>query len=158
MCGVFTPCQNFPISTFTDPILLVLSKRRDLHLFQEVSIALSACIMLGCPGLLLDSTEPGVAKEFLLEMRRKSIWQALFTKFFKTLKVFDVTVIAVSLMESGLTIDRGAVSDVTLPEDGRIGLSDVLGAFHGCVLVYRKTLVIVHFKTISGGALYVTSD
>jgi hypothetical protein len=44
------------------------------------------------------------------------------------LEILDVTVVTVLVPESGLAINRGAVADIALTEDSRIGLCQVLWA------------------------------
>ena len=47
----------------------------------------------------------------------------MLTELFQTLKVIDVTVIGGLAKESVLTVDRGAICNIALAEDARVGLS-----------------------------------
>jgi hypothetical protein len=49
--------------------------------------------------------------------------QALLVEPFQSLKVLDVTVIRIFVEESSYTVDRGAISNIALAENARVGLS-----------------------------------
>jgi hypothetical protein len=66
----------------------------------------------------------------VLDYRGEVAGEALLSGLFQALEVGNVGVICLLAEKGALSIDRGAVRDVTLSKDARIGLCQVLRALY----------------------------
>ena len=73
--------------------------------------------------LAVQLTHVWILFEGFFTVGRKLARQAVLTELFQTLKVIDVTMIGGLAKESVLTVDRGAICNIALAEDARVGLS-----------------------------------
>ena len=86
-------------------------------------------ITLGSPerlDLSLKFTEVRVLFQLFFEVSREFIREAILVKLFETLEIFDMALVTLLVSEGGLAVDRRAVRHVTLTEDSRVGLCQVL--------------------------------
>ena len=88
----------------------------------------------------VDSSEPlnfgikfvqvRILLQLFEEVGRELIRQAILVKLFEALKIFDMARVAFLVSKAGLAVDGRAVRHVTLTEDSRVGLCEVLRAFN----------------------------
>ncbi len=67
--------------------------------------------------------------QLFFEVSWQFVRQAILVELLEALEVFDVALVALLVSERRLAVDRGAVRDVTLAKNARVGLGQVLGSF-----------------------------
>jgi hypothetical protein len=76
--------------------------------------------------LSLKFTEVKVLFQFFFKVGKKFIREAILVKLFETLEIFDMALVTLLVSEGGLAVNRRAVRHVTLTEDSRVSLRQML--------------------------------
>jgi hypothetical protein len=84
----------------------------------------------------LQFTKTWVTTLPILDTSGQFVGETRFPKLVDTLKIFDVAVVAPLAQESCLSIDGGAVREITLAVDGEVRLCYVLTALDRGVIFY----------------------